>query len=71
MASLNRRMQPSFRGHPKFSGKKPAPIFAFLRPFFKDCNDNDVSKDESLSLLVTFMTGEAEQRFAQVLPDSP
>lgn len=70
MASLNRRMQPSFGGHPKFSGKKPALIFAFLRRFVKACNDNDVSEGKALYLLVNFMTGEAEQRFAQVLPDS-
>ena len=70
MASLNRRMQPSFGGHPKFSGKRPALIFAFLRRFVKACNDNDVSEGKALYLLVNFMTGEAEQRFAQVLPDS-
>lgn len=70
MASLNRRMQPSFGGHPKFSGKKPALIFAFLRRFVKACNDNDISEGKALYLMVNFMTGEAEQRFAQVLPDS-
>lgn len=70
MASLNRRMQPSFGGHLKFSGKKPALIFAFLRRFVKACNDNDISEGKALYLMVNFMTGEAEQRFAQVLPDS-
>lgn len=70
MASLNRRMQPRLGGHPKSSGKKPALIFAFLRRFFKACNDNDVSESKVLYLLVSFMTGEAEQRYAQVLPDS-
>lgn len=70
MASLNRRMQPSFGGHPKFSGKKPALIFAFLRRFVKACNANDISEGKALYRMVNFMTGEAEQRFAQVLPDS-
>eukprot|EP00170_Pyropia_yezoensis_P000598 contig_2925_g599 len=70
MASLDRRVQLSFGGHPKYSGKKPALIFAFLRRFVKASNDNDVSKGKARYLLVNFMTGEAEQRFAQVLPDS-
>lgn len=70
MASLNQRMQPSFGGHPKFSGKKPSLIFAFQRRFVKACNDNDILEGKALYLMVKFMAGEAEQRFAQVLPDS-
>lgn len=70
MASLNRRMQPRFGGHPKFSGKKPTLIFTFQRRFVKACNDNDISERKALYLMVKFMAGEAEQRFAQVLPDT-
>eukprot|EP00170_Pyropia_yezoensis_P000217 contig_1425_g218 len=63
-------MQPTFGGNPKFSGKKPALIFAFLRRLVKTCNDNDVSEGKALYFLVNFMTEEAKQRFAQALPDS-
>eukprot|EP00170_Pyropia_yezoensis_P000591 contig_2896_g592 len=69
-SSLNQRIQPSFGGHSKFSGKKPALVFAFLRRFVKGCNDNDVSEGKALYLLVNVMTEKAEQRFAPVLPDS-
>lgn len=62
MSSLNRRMQPSLGGHPKYSGKNPVLIFAFLRRFVKACNNNDVSEGKALYLLVSLMTVEAEQR---------
>eukprot|EP00170_Pyropia_yezoensis_P000612 contig_2957_g613 len=63
-------MQLSFGGHPKSSGKKPALIFAFLGRFVNAYNDTDVSEGKGLYLLFNFMNGEAEQQFAQVLPDS-
>ncbi|GAB0491044.1 hypothetical protein MMPV_002288 [Pyropia vietnamensis] len=70
MARLSQRMTHSFGGFPRFSGKKPFQVFAFLRRFVKACNDNNVSEGRALYLIGNFLSGDAEARFTRVMPDS-
>ncbi|GAB0490154.1 hypothetical protein MMPV_001386, partial [Pyropia vietnamensis] len=70
MARLSQNMSHSFGGFPRFTGKKPFLVFAFLRRFVKAANDNDVSEGRALYLLGNFLAGEAEIRFSKVMPDS-
>ncbi|GAB0498843.1 hypothetical protein MMPV_010196 [Pyropia vietnamensis] len=70
MARLSQNMSHSFGGFPRFTGKKPFLVFAFLRRFVKAANNNDVSEGRALYLLGNFLAGEAEIRFSKVMPDS-
>jgi len=70
MGRTAKNMKLSFGGTPLFNGKEPLKVFSWLRKIVKACDDNDVSENMGLYLVLNFLAGDAETRFTRNLPGS-